>query len=112
MIFTSNGSELVNVEETGAEVKYTWGLDRGPHLEMCASLREHDEQNGMSTDRHFQHVASMDEITYGILLTTQPEVLQDSKELHKWLQTDVGRECRVSRDARPIKGDGLQVIIK
>jgi len=112
MIFTSEGSELVDVDEGSKIVKYTWGADVSEHRKMCYELREHDEKNGMSTERHFQHVASMDEITYGILLTTQPEVLQDSKELHKWLQTDVGRECRVSRDAKPIRGDGLQVIIR
>ena len=112
MIFTSNGSELVEVTETGEEIKFLWGQDIAWHRRMCKELRDHDEQNGMSNERHFQHVASMDEITYGVLLTTQPEVLRDSKELHKWLQTDVGRECRVSRDAKPIRGDGLQLIIK
>lgn len=112
MIFTSDGSELIEIDEGPKIIKYVWGQDVAWHREMCKELREHDEQNGMSKERTLQHVASMDEITYGILLTTQPEVLQDSKALHRWLHTDVGKECRVSRDAKPIRGDGLQLIIR
>jgi len=112
LIFTSDGSELVEIEETSELLKFRWGLDRGPHLNMCYQLREHDEQNGMSKGRTLQHIASMDELTCMILLNTRPEVFKDAKEMHKWLQTPEGKECRVSRDAKPIKGDSLQLIIR
>jgi hypothetical protein len=112
VIFSSDGSQLVEIEETSEHIKWRWGMDRHDHLEMCYQLREHDEQNGMSKERTMQHIASMDEITCMILLNTRPEVFRDAKEMHKWLATPEGKECRVSRDARPIKGNGLQLIIR
>lgn len=112
MIFTDDGSQLLEIEETSDLVKYRWGMDTYEHRKMCYELREHDEQNGMSKERTMQHIASMNEITCMILLNTRPEVFRDAKEMHKWLATDAGKECRVSRDARPIRGDGLQVIIR
>ena len=93
-------------------MKWTWGKDVSEHRNMCYQLRTHDEQNGMSQGRTMQHIASLDEITYGVLITTKPDVLRSSKEFKKWLNTEEGKLCRVSRDARPIKGDGLQVIIR
>ena len=113
MLFTSEGSQLLEVTEQGDEVKYVWGQDLSEHLNMCYQLRTYDENNGISNEGHFQHVASLDDITYGMLLTTKPEVLRDSKALHKWLTQDpMGQRCRVSRDATPIKGDGLQIMTR
>lgn len=109
MIFSA---QMLDVEEGSKYVKYRYGQDIGPHLNMCYQLRTYDEQNGISNQRMFQHVASIPEITAMILIQERPEVFRDSKELHKWLKTDAGKEFRVSRDARPIKGDGLQVIIR
>lgn len=112
MLFSAEGNELLEIETTKDHVKWLWGGDRYDHLYMCQQLREHDEQNGMSKERTMQHLAAMDEHMETILLNTRPEVFKDSNELKKWLKTDVGKLHRVSRDARPIRGDGLQVIIR
>jgi len=112
MIFTEEGSKLVDVETDRKHMKWTWGKDISEHWNMCYQLRTYDEQNGMSQERTMQHIASLDEITYGVLITTKPEVLQSVKEFRKWLKTEEGQLCRVSRDATPIRGDSLQLIIR
>lgn len=112
MIFTEEGSKLVDVQTDRKYMKWTWGKDRREHLNMCYQLRTHDEQNGMSKERTLQHLASLDEIAYGVLITTKPEVLRNANEFKKWLKTEEGQLCRVSRDAKPIRGDSLQLIIR
>lgn len=111
MIFAKEPQILAAWEE-GDNFHVVQGQDITGHLEMCHELREHDEQNGMSQGRQFQHVASFPEIVATILSQEQPEVLQDGKALQKWLKTDIGKQFRTSKDAKPIKGDGLQVIVK
>ncbi len=104
--------KIVEAREEGGNLIVVQGEDISEHLRMCQELRDHDEQNGMSEGRAFQHIASVPEVVAAVLSKTQPEVLLDGKELRKWLKTDVGKEFRTSRDAKPIKGDGLQVIVK
>lgn len=112
MIFPSDRTVLYDVEETYKHVKYSHGQDIGPALQKIENLRLHDPQNGMSTGRQFQHVASIPEIAFMVLLQESPEVLKDSKAMDKWLRTDIGRQFKVARDAKPIKGDGLQIIVR
>ena len=109
MIFQA---EMLEAEETSKHLKVLYGQEIGPHFDMCNQLRLHDEQNGMSRERHYQHLASIPEIAVMVLMQERPEVFRDSKEFEKWLKTDVGKEFRVSRDAKPVKGDGLQVIVR
>jgi hypothetical protein len=109
MIFSA---EMLEVEETSNQMKFLHGQEIGPHLAMCHELREYDEQNGMSGERQFQHVASLPEIVVMKLIMERPEVFRDGIEMSKWLRTEEARPFRVARDARPIKGDGLQLIIR
>lgn len=109
MIFNA---EMLGIEQDAKYSYFKYGQDIGPHLDMVNELREYDEKNGMSDLRQFQHVASIPEIVAQRLLTERPEVFRDSKELHKWLQSDWGKPFKVARDPKPIRGDGLQVIIK
>ena len=112
MIFAKADSEIIDAEETADHLIVTHGQDIGDHLQMCHQLREHDTQNGISGLRHFQHVASLPDIVAMMLEKEKPEVMRDAKALSKWLKTDEGKLFRVSRDAKPVKGDGLQVIIR
>lgn len=111
MIFGQH-MEMLDVQETSDHMKFTYGQDIGPTLVLNHHLREHDETKGWTRDRTMKHLASIPELTMLILMQEQPEVLRDSVALKKWLETDIGKACKVAPDATPLRGDGLQVIIR
>lgn len=110
MIFEKQ--EIVDAYEQGGKFSVTQAQDIGTTLKACHDLREHDETKGWSRERKFKHLASFPEIVESILLQEQPEVFRDGKALRKFLATDIGKQFKVSQDAAPVKGSGLQVIVR
>lgn len=111
MIFTTK-PEIIDAYEQGNEFGVTQAQDIGPTLKLNRELREQDETKGWTEGRTMKHLASIPEIVESILLQERPEVFKDAKEMRKWLDTDIGKQFKVAPDAAPVKGEGLQVIVR
>lgn len=111
MIFTKQ-PEIIEAYEEKDKFVVSQAQDIGPTLALNRELREHDETKGWTEGRTMKHLASIPEIVESILLVERPEVFKDSKEMRKWLDTDIGRQFKVAPDAAPVKGEGLQVIVR
>lgn len=110
MIFSREDADIIEAETERDEFRVRFGQDVGEHWKRCHEIREHSPRNGKSAGGHFQKIAELPEIT--VMQLEAHGIMQDPQELKKWLKTDVGQRFRVSKDVEPIRGDGLQLIIK
>lgn len=107
--------EILEAEETADKLIITQAQDITPTLALNHELREHDETKGFTRERKMQHLASYPAIIESIMLKERPEVMRDAKEHRKWLNDpgpNGGMAFRVCKPALPVKGNGMQLIIK
>jgi DNA-binding PucR family transcriptional regulator len=109
MIF-ANDADIIEAETERDQFRVRFGQDVEAHWAECYRQREHNLRNSKSAGGHFQKIAELPEIT--VMQLEGLGIMQDPQELKKWLKTEVGQRFRVSKDVLPIKGDGLQLIIK
>ena len=104
--------EIVEAYEQGDYFHCSQVQDIGPTLALNQQLREHDDTKGWTHDRTMKHLASVPPIVFDIARQTEPEIFKDKRAFDRWLNRPENRQYKVSHDAAPVRGEGLQVIVR